>query len=340
MESKDIRVAYIGLHPHSLEWICKKPFKVVAAAKLDFLLRFSVNPANWYSAALYAFAERVPALLRPLYIPSLLILSLSTGVHARYRGYVLAVVRYGVRIIDAENETRLVSRLQELDLDLILINSWSLLPGEVPQAARLGGVNIHPSRLPQYRGALPTLWSLKHRDSSSAVTLVALTSGVDDGWIVAQHDFPISERDSSLDLERKIDLILRDQLHADLLDFVQSGAKRPQEGEPTRTGKYADYATIRWEAETARDIHNKVLLYPYLEPFFYCSASIRGKEVEIRNLSLAKEAISLAPGSFTRKGLSLYAGAVDGSLKMRLFKDLGVADSVWVLLNTRRELSS
>ena len=121
-------------------------------------------------------------------------------------------------------------------------------PLEIIFAPKFKSVNIHPSKLPQYRGALPTLWALRNRDRESAVTYIVLDGRVDSGYIIGQYFFEISSSDDWLTFEVKIDKIIRMTLLHDLKGYL-SGTIIPveQDGDSLSvTGRYYDYMAINW----------------------------------------------------------------------------------------------
>ena len=67
---------------------------------------------------------------------------------------------------------------------------------EVPA---IGGVNIHPSLLPEFRGVDPVLRARLARVDSLGVTLHWMTSGLDEGPILAQQALPLPPRASLLE---------------------------------------------------------------------------------------------------------------------------------------------
>lgn len=61
--------------------------------------------------------------------------------------------------------------------------------------------NVHNSLLPKYRGVRPINWALKNGDSHHGVTLHQITTGIDEGPILAQEAFSI---DPSVDEVRDV----------------------------------------------------------------------------------------------------------------------------------------
>lgn len=51
----------------------------------------------------------------------------------------------------------------------------------------MGGINLHPSLLPKYRGCTPVPAAIKNRDSQTAATVQTLALKMDEGDIVAQQ---------------------------------------------------------------------------------------------------------------------------------------------------------
>jgi methionyl-tRNA formyltransferase len=61
----------------------------------------------------------------------------------------------------------------------------------------LGGINIHPSLLPRYRGAAPIPAAILNRDTETGVSIQKLAAEMDSGDILAQESFPLSGRETT-----------------------------------------------------------------------------------------------------------------------------------------------
>lgn len=89
--------------------------------------------------------------------------------------------------------------------DLIIVASFDkILPKDIINTARLGGINIHPSLLPSYRGAHPLHWAIIHDENKVGVTIHYLDEKVDSGDILVQSEIPISNRDTINTLKKKV----------------------------------------------------------------------------------------------------------------------------------------
>ena len=83
-------------------------------------------------------------------------------------------------------------------------------------------VNIHPSRLPRYRGAAPIQWAVASGDTMTAVSILHVARKMDAGDIILQKDYPIGEEDTAGSLEPKLadfgaELLLK------ALDLLEAG---------------------------------------------------------------------------------------------------------------------
>ncbi|MDR2103442.1 MAG: methionyl-tRNA formyltransferase [Treponema sp.] len=63
-----------------------------------------------------------------------------------------------------------------------------------------GGINIHPSLLPKYRGAAPIPAAIINRDRETGVTIQRLAQEMDTGDILLQESFPLNGRETTADL--------------------------------------------------------------------------------------------------------------------------------------------
>jgi methionyl-tRNA formyltransferase len=85
---------------------------------------------------------------------------------------------------------------------LAAIESWSpdvlvvaafgqILPAALLQMPDHGGVNVHASLLPRWRGASPVQSTLLHGDTETGVTIMKMDVGLDTGPLLAQRRLAI-----------------------------------------------------------------------------------------------------------------------------------------------------
>ena len=102
-------------------------------------------------------------------------------------------------------DTKFISFLKSGEPDLFVVVSYGkILPKEVLDIPRIMPLGIHPSLLPEYRGAAPINWALINGETRTGVMLFKLTPGMDEGPVVAGEEVVIKEADDFLSLSARI----------------------------------------------------------------------------------------------------------------------------------------
>ena len=136
----------------------------------------------------------------------------------------------------------------------------------------LGGINLHPSALPKYRGCTPVPAAIINRDKQTAVTIQTLSLKMDEGDILAQTMVELNGTETGESLlnysaEEGAKLICEVIKQANELGKLPEG--KPQSGEASYTGIITkDNARINWN-ESAEVIAAKVRAY-YPQPGSWC----------------------------------------------------------------------
>ncbi len=113
---------------------------------------------------------------------------------------------------------------QELDgtFDMFALASYGkILPQAILDMPRLGALNVHPSLLPQYRGATPIQGALLNGEAFTGVSIMVMDAGMDTGDIVSQEPVLIELDDDYGTLHDRLA-----QRGADLLGYAIDLAKR------------------------------------------------------------------------------------------------------------------
>jgi len=115
---------------------------------------------------------------------------------------------------------------------------------------KAGGVNVHPSLLPKYRGATPVPAAILNCDKETGVTVQTFALGMDEGEILAQEKIALDgteTTDSLLDKSAQIAAALLEGLLRDTAAASSFPKGKPQEGEPSYTKTISkDDALINW----------------------------------------------------------------------------------------------
>ncbi|MDC3952276.1 methionyl-tRNA formyltransferase [Polyangium jinanense] len=115
---------------------------------------------------------------------------------------------FGERVLVRPKVTdpALLDRVRRLAPDLVVSWFWTTrLPMRVVEAARLGGIGVHPSLLPRHRGPDPTTWAILSGDAMTGVSVHRIAEEYDTGAILEQEELAIDPRWTGWDLARALD---------------------------------------------------------------------------------------------------------------------------------------
>ena len=114
---------------------------------------------------------------------------------------------HGTPILDPEsiNTPEARAELARFQPDIFMVADYGqILSAETLGVARLGGINLHGSLLPKYRGAAPINWALYHGESEAGVTVIHMTPRIDAGPAIAQAKLTIDANDDAVSLEKRL----------------------------------------------------------------------------------------------------------------------------------------
>jgi len=172
------------------------------------------------------------------------------------------------------NEPKVVSLLQELNLDVVFVIGWSqIINNEALAAVKVGMIGAHASLLPKNRGSAPINWSIINGEMETGNTLIWLSEEVDEGDIIAHRKFPITDFDSCESLYRKVansnrEMIL--EIIPKILAGEKPGYSQIVNNFPVLSRRHPKDGIINWDS-SARNIYNfiRAITYPYPGAFSY-----------------------------------------------------------------------
>lgn len=84
-------------------------------------------------------------------------------------------------------------QVANIKADVIVVIAYGfIIPQIILDAKKYGCLNIHPSKLPKFRGAAPLQRTIISGDTETAVCIMQMDAGVDTGDIILQENFSIS----------------------------------------------------------------------------------------------------------------------------------------------------
>jgi methionyl-tRNA formyltransferase len=117
--------------------------------------------------------------------------------------------------------------LTRLAGDLLVVCDYGqILSAATLATCRHGGINLHASLLPKYRGAAPIQWAILHGETETGVTIIHMTPQLDAGPCVAQARVSIGDEETAAELEPRLaDVGAR--LVCETIDAVEAGTVQP-----------------------------------------------------------------------------------------------------------------
>jgi methionyl-tRNA formyltransferase len=92
-------------------------------------------------------------------------------------------------------------RIKQFQPDIIVsLHYRKRITGSILEAARCGGINLHPSLLPKYRGANSIPWAIINGEKQTGITFHWMTENFDEGAILLQESYDISTNDTAFSL--------------------------------------------------------------------------------------------------------------------------------------------
>src|SRR5215471_7842277 len=88
--------------------------------------------------------------------------------------------------------------LRDRNADLFVVCDYGqILSREALSLARLGGINLHASLLPKYRGAAPINWAIYNGETETGITVIHMTPQLDAGPALVQKRVAIEPTETA-----------------------------------------------------------------------------------------------------------------------------------------------
>lgn len=128
----------------------------------------------------------------------------------------------------------LAARCEGLTADWVLsVANLSLVPDAVLARARQGGVNFHDGPLPAYAGLNAPVWAMLAGETRHGITWHLMTSGIDEGEILAARCFDIAPDDNAFTLNARCFAAAIDSFGEVVTALEQGG--HPRQPQPAGT---------------------------------------------------------------------------------------------------------
>lgn len=238
----------------------------------------------------------------------------------------------GIELHDpaALGEAAFADRIVSAGIDLLInVHSLHIADAAVVEAPRLGGFNLHPGPLPDYRGLNAPSWAIYDGRDRHAVTLHWMTPEVDCGPIAYESRFEIGPSDTGLRVSSRcvslgiglIERLLEDAVNGRIPRGAQADRHTVWHGREAPNGGWVDWHEPAWRIAAlirAADFH------PLPSPWGRVKTGLAGKQIELVEAEAvdrqppAAEAITGEPGQVTaRSGTAVEVETGSGRLSVR-----------------------
>jgi methionyl-tRNA formyltransferase len=118
-----------------------------------------------------------------------------------------AALARGIRVEQPEdvNAPESLDLIRSLDPDLLVTAAYGqILSADLLGIPPMGGINLHGSILPAYRGAAPVARAIQRGETETGVTVIRMTPRIDAGGMMAFTPTPIDPDETAGELEDRL----------------------------------------------------------------------------------------------------------------------------------------
>ena len=223
-------------------------------------------------------------------------------------------------------DEQVLAHLQELNPDVILVVAYAkLIPKTLLDLPRYGCINVHPSLLPRYRGAIPLLAAVMNGDTETGVCTFFMDVGYDTGDLILTRKTDIGPEETGEQLSQRLSL-LGAQVLSETMNSLESGTytrtAQPAEAEGGYTKPLTKQDLVidwSWGATRVKNFVRALSSEPAAQTHFAGGVLKIGKAVPFDHES--GPAPGTVIGSLKGKGFLVAAG--DGALLIEQVKPAG-----------------
>lgn len=173
----------------------------------------------------------------------------------------ISAYKQGLTVLQTEDfcDPFFLRALKGIHAEIGVVVAFRIIPEELFQLFPHGCINLHPSLLPDLRGAAPINWALMRGYRQTGITTFLIRKKVDAGSILLQETVDIDPMDDAGSLSAKLS-VSGSRLVVKTLDELQEGnlVSQPQKGTVTKAPRITrTTCRIDWN-RPAGEIHNQV----------------------------------------------------------------------------------
>jgi methionyl-tRNA formyltransferase len=155
-----------------------------------------------------------------------------------------------------------VAHLKIWQPDLLVVAAYGqILSKDVLAVTAHGGINVHASLLPKYRGAAPIAWAIYHGERETGVTIIRMSVHLDAGDMLVREAVEIGSEETTGELEARLGP-LGARLALDVVNKIAAGTSleglKQDKSQATKAPKLTkEHGLIDW-ARPAEAVCNQI----------------------------------------------------------------------------------
>ncbi len=113
--------------------------------------------------------------------------------------------KYKIPLAQPERISDSSEEIKKLSPDLIILAAYGqIIPENILTVPKYGSINVHPSLLPLWRGPSPIQHAILNGDKKTGVTIMKMTTGLDEGPIILQKEIEMTGQEYFQELHDKL----------------------------------------------------------------------------------------------------------------------------------------
>lgn len=207
------------------------------------------------------------------------------------------------------------SRLEAAGPDLLVVVAYGeILRRNVLQLVPSGALNVHPSLLPQYRGASPIAGAIRNGDSQTGVSIMKLVRKLDAGPVVAQTILDIEPTDTTGTLSERLALTAAEIL-PDVCDAWLTGSLTAADQDESRATYTYEWTKADAEIEWTQPAAAIEQLVRATLPWPIAWTSFDGQRLQVRSAEIRAD-VEGTPGEILQSGKRLVVATGEHGLEL------------------------
>jgi methionyl-tRNA formyltransferase len=226
------------------------------------------------------------------------------------------------------NSSEAQTALAASSLDLLVVCDYGeILRPATLGTARLGGINLHGSLLPKFRGAAPVQWAILRGEAETGNSVIHMTPGLDAGPILLQQRTPIDPDEDAAQLEERLATLGAEGV-LEVVQALEAGTAKPIEQDASQASKAPrlkkEQGAIDW-SRPAGAIKNQVrALRPWPRAYtFWHPAAGAPVRLNVDRVAMVDQPTAAAPGTVVETSPRLLIAAGNAMLDVQELQPAG-----------------